>query len=63
MFSKKTREKGRVAFANGLTLEDNPYRYASRKHMAKAAWWDAGWTAAKNEFIVKTARDLAKTGK
>lgn len=45
------RIAGRQAFADGLSLGDNPDRphYSDRLEMAGASGWDDGWTAEWNK--------------
>ena len=46
----KAYEEGWKAFEEGKRLDENPYPYMSTAMLGMAAWWEAGWNAAKNHM-------------
>ena len=52
MYSKdKIVEKGYKAYKDGKSLADNPYLYSNRKYIARSAWWESGFNAAKKFYV------------
>lgn len=50
--SRATRayKEGWRAFDEGKRLDENPFTYMGTAMLGMAAWWEAGWNAAKNHM-------------